>query len=65
MNTRFSRMRVVLMCHVRYRTADLIHIVSIPQLIDFSVDNFVYIMIPNSSFMFLFWWSLLGSYYLE
>jgi hypothetical protein len=54
MNTRFSRMHVVLMCHVRYRTADLIHIVSFPQLIDFPIDNFVYSMIPNSSSMFLF-----------
>jgi hypothetical protein len=47
-------MRVVLMCHVRYRTADLVHIVSVPQLIRFSVDNFVYSMIPSSSCMFVF-----------
>ena len=41
-------MRVGLMCYVRYRIAHLIHIVPVPQLIDFAVDNFVYIMTHDS-----------------
>jgi len=52
-------MLVGLMCHVRYRIADLIHLVSIPRLIDFAVDN-LYMMISRSSWPFRFVWSLLG-----
>lgn len=33
--------------------ADLFHLVSIPQLINSNVKNFVYTMIPNSSYVFL------------
>ena len=51
MNTRFSHMRVVLMSHIRYRIANLIHILSVPQLIDSAVDGFVYNMVSNSSCM--------------
>jgi hypothetical protein len=47
---------VGLKCHLRYHIADLIHLVSVPQLIDFAVDNFVYSVIPSSSCMFLFMW---------
>lgn len=44
-----------LKCHVRYHIADLIHLLSVPQLTNFSVDNFVYNMIPSSLQMFLFY----------
>jgi len=45
-----------LKCHLSYDIVDLIHLVSVPQLIDFAVDNFVYSMIPSSPCMFLFMW---------
>ena len=57
-------MLVGLMCQVRYRIAGLIHLVSIPRLIDFAVDN-LYMMIPRSSCAFLFVWSLLGPRHVE
>ena len=47
---------VGLKCRLRYHIVDLIHLVSVPQLIGFAVDNFVYGMIPSSSCMFLFMW---------
>lgn len=52
-NTWFTNMFFVgLNCRLRYHIAYLIHLVSVPQLIDFSVDSFVYSMIPSSSCMF-------------
>jgi hypothetical protein len=45
---------VGLKCHLRYQIADLIQLVSVPQLIDFAVDNIVYSVIPSNSCMFLF-----------
>jgi len=47
---------VGLKCHLRYHITDLIHLVSVPQLMGFAVDNFVCSMIPSSSCMFLFMW---------
>jgi len=59
-NTWFTCMHVGFMCCVRYHIADLIYLVSVPQLINFAVDNFVQSMICSNSCMFLVVWSLLG-----
>jgi len=47
---------VGLKCRLGYHIVDLIHLVSVPQLMGFAVDNFVYSMIPSSSCVFLFMW---------
>jgi len=51
----FTCMHVGLKCRVRYHIADLIHLLSVPQLINLSVDNFVYNMTPSSLQMLLFY----------
>jgi hypothetical protein len=45
-NTWFTRTRVGLKCRVRHRIADLIHLVSVPRLIKFVVDNFYIVWFP-------------------
>jgi len=40
--------------------ADLIHVVFVPELINYDADNFVHNMILSSSHLFLFVWLLLG-----
>ena len=40
--------------YIKKHTADLIHLVSVPLLINFYADNSVYTMIPSRSYMFLF-----------